>query len=240
MIIDSYENKKKILDDFLASCLMEGVSDEILRKSATNVLGKEVLLDLVFEDGVLDLIDFYIEEKNKEVADKLKKIEGFSDFRIRDKIRAALSLRFEAEKENRDQLRQIFSFYINPKNLCQSGKGLKPSVRILKDCYKVADFIWYEIGDSSTDFNFYTKRVTLSKIIVRCLKVFMKDDEDLSETKKIIDVEIEKVMKFEKRKAKFKAKCENFAKNHFINEKGLVKSPREFIDELPFFRLRKK
>ncbi|MBL6664616.1 MAG: COQ9 family protein [Rickettsiales bacterium] len=236
MVIDSYENKKKILDDFLLSCLMEGVSDAVLKESVRKILGKEVLMDLVFEDGCLDLITFYVEEKNKESSKRLKEIDGFADFRMRDKIRTALNVRFEVEKQNREQLKQIFNFYINPKSFIKSGKGVKPFLRIFRDCFMIADFIWYEIGDSSTDFNFYTKRITLAKIIFRSLSVFMKDGEELSATKKIIDVEIEKVMKFEK----YKAKLKGFLKNSFINEKGLVKTPKECVNELPFFRLRKK
>jgi len=244
MIIDSYENKKKILADFLQSCIFDGFSDETLKNSAKKVLGKETLIELVFENGCLDLIDFYIDEKNKETSKEIKKIEGFANFKIRDKIRTALYLRFESEIESKDQLQQLFTFYANPKNLCKAGKGIKPATRILKDFFKVADFIWYEIGDTSTDFNFYTKRVTLAKIIFRCLTIFIKDDKKLSETKNMIDLEIEKVMIFEKYKAKYKAKFEakfeGLVKNSFINENGLVKSPKEIIGDLPFFRLRKK
>lgn len=236
MIIDSDDNKKKILEDFMQSCVFDGFSDETLRKSAKNILGKEVLLDLIFENGCLDLIDFYIDEKNKELSDKLKMIEGFSELKIRDKIKKALYLRFESEIENKDQLQQLFSFYINPSNLVSAGKGIKPATRIFKDCFKIADFIWYEIGDVSTDFNFYTKRLTLAKIIFRCLKVFMQDEKDMSQTRSIIDIQIEKVMIFEK----YKAKIKSFAKNSFINENGFVKSPKEIISNLPFFRLRKK
>lgn len=235
MIIDSWENKKKILEDVLSSCVFEGFSDETLRGSVRKILGKESLSDLVFENGCMDVVDFYIEVKNKEVSLKIKEIDGFENFRIRDKIKTALYLRFESEIENRDQLQQIFSFYLSPSNLCQSGRGVKPATKIFKDCFKIADFIWYEIGDSSSDFNFYTKRVTLAKIIFRCLKDFMIDDNNLSQTKTLIECEIEKVMTFEKYKAQFKS----FVKNNFINEKGLLKTPKEILSDLPFFRLRK-
>lgn len=237
MVIDSKSNKQKILQDFIKLSEDEGVSDEILAKSAKNTLKKEALIDLVFEDGCLDLIDFYIDEKNNEASQKLKKIKDFSNFKIRDKIRTILYLRFEVEKDNRLFLQNIFSFYINPKNLCLSSKGLKPATKIVKDCYKVADFIWHEINDKSTDLNFYTKRLTLSKIIIRVLKEFIKDQsDDLANTKKLIDSEIDKVMLFEKYKRGFK----DFVKNNFLNEECNIKTPKDFINNLPFFRLRKK
>ena len=54
--------------------------------------------------------------------------------------------------------------------------------------------IWFGINDKSTDFNFYTKRLTLAKIILRTLFVFVKDESaDLMATKKFIDLQIEKL-----------------------------------------------
>ena len=66
------------------------------------------------------------------------------------------------------------------------------------------------------------------------LLVFLKDgDANLSKTKKFIDKEIEKVMKFEK----FKVKTKEMTKNLVLDEKGHIKSPKEIIKNLPFLRL---
>ena len=38
----------------------------------------------------------------------------------------------------------------------------------MKNLYKTVDNMWYLAGDNSTDFNFYTKRLTLALIYVKC------------------------------------------------------------------------
>jgi ubiquinone biosynthesis protein COQ9 len=104
----------------------------------------------------------------------------------------------------------------------------------MRNCFKIADFIWREIRDQSTDFNFYTKRLTLAKIILRSLLVFVKDDsENFTKTKNFIDSQIANVMKFEKRKMQVK----KIVTAAFLNENGGLKSPKEIVKNLPFFRL---
>ena len=237
MIIDSDQNKRKILKEFIKLSELDGVGDDTLNLAIKNILNKENICDLIFEDGCLGLINFYIDEKNNDFKKKLAKIEDFSSFKIRDKIKSALYLRFEIQKKDRYFMQQIFSYYIDPKNLCNLDSRSKPIVKLFKDCYKISDVIWQEIGDRSTDLNFYTKRLILSKIILRCLKTFLNDDgENLSKTKDLISGEINKVMIFEKYKSKFN----KYIKGSFVNDDGSFKSPKDFVDQLPFFRLRKK
>ena len=79
--------------------------------------------------------------------------------------------------------------------------------------------------------------MTLGKIILRTVLVFLKDQsKNLDQTKNFIDSQIEKVMKFEKRKAQIK----KFTSEVFLNEKGELKSPKQIVKKLPFIRLIKK
>jgi ubiquinone biosynthesis protein COQ9 len=138
----------------------------------------------------------------------------------------------------------LINFYLDPKNFTSFEIGARPMIQGLKLSFKIADFIWKNIGDESTDFNFYTKRLTLGKIIFRSLLTFLKDESpDFEKTKKLIDSEIEKVMKFEKRKAqlkKFSTTAKKTCEEFFFDEKGQPKSPKDFLKNLPFFRLIKK
>ena len=234
MLLDSNQTKEKILAEFLPIAAFDGWNQDALLKAISKCEIDEKFADLIFENGCLDLAEFYVESQNKKAAEKIAAIENFAAKKIRDKIRLALYARVEVEKNNQLALQRLGNFYLNPKNFTSLEIGAKPAIQSLKTCYKVADFIWKEINDQSTDFNFYTKRLTLSKIILRSFAVFVKDQSlDFSETKNFIDSQIEKVMKFEKRKMQVKKVFSEV----FLNENGAPKTPKEFVKNLPFFRL---
>lgn len=236
MLLDSVETKEKILAEFLPISAFEGWNKGALLKAISNCGISEKFSDLIFENGCLDLAKFYIQSQNQKSAEKIAKIENFHSKKVRDKIRLALYARVEVEKNNQISLQRLGNFYLNPKNFTKIELGAKPTIHALKACYEISDFIWKEINDQSTDFNFYTKRLTLSKIILRSFLVLTKDQsQDFAETKSFIDYEIEKVMKFEKRKMQAK----KIFNEMFLSENGEIKSPKEFIKNLPFFRLKR-
>jgi len=234
VLLDSLETKQKILEEFLKICAFDGWNKDALLKAVSNCEIDEKFTDLIFENGCLDLAEFYIESQNKKAAQKISEIENFHSKKIRDKIRLALYARFEVEKDHHLALQRLISFYLDAKNFTSLEIGAKPALQGLKSCYKIADFIWKELNDPSTDFNFYTKRLTLSKIILRSLLVFIKDESaNFGKTKNFIDSQIEKVMKFEKCKMQVK----NFVSEAFFNENGTPKTPKQLIKNLPFIRL---
>jgi ubiquinone biosynthesis protein COQ9 len=241
MLFDSPETKHQILAEFLKICPFDGWNNGALLKAMEACGIDENFLSLIFENGCVDLAEFYVESQNQKSAEILENLSGK---KIRDKIRLSLYARFEVEKNHKIALQRLANFYSNPKNFLSFEMGARPMIQGLKSCYKIADFIWKNIADQSTDFNFYTKRLTLGKIIFRTFFVFLKDESDnLQKTKNFIDAEIEKVMKFEKHKAqfrKFSAVTKKTCGEFFLDEKGQPKSPKDFIKNLPFFRLIKK
>jgi ubiquinone biosynthesis protein COQ9 len=241
VLLDSKETKEKILAEFLKVCAFDGWSNDALLKAISNCGIEEKFCNLIFENGCLDVVEFYIETYNQKTA---LIIEKNPQQKIRDKIRFALYARFEVEKDNQLALQRLSNFYLNPKNFTKLEIGARPLLQAFKDCFKISDFIWKSFNDQSTDFNFYTKRLTLAKIILRSFSVFVKDEsENFTQTKNFIDSQIEKVMKFEKFKAQLKNmanKNKTIFKEFFCDEKGSPKSPKELIKNLPFFRLIKK
>jgi ubiquinone biosynthesis protein COQ9 len=241
MLLDSIETKEKILQEFLQIASFEGWNKESLLQALDKCQISRDFCNLVFENDILDLTEFYIISQNQNAQKLVAQIDNFKAEKIRSKIRLSLYARFEVEKDNKIALQRLVNFYLNYKNLLSFKTGPRPLFYALRDCYKIADSIWVGINDQSTDFNFYTKRLTLSKIILRSLFVFVKDeDSDFQKTKNFIDAEIEKVMKFEKLKSQVK-KISNKAQENFcqfiLDEKGSIKSPKELIKKLPFIRL---
>ncbi len=216
MILDSDATRQRVLNEFLKLCAFEGWNDATLKQAVVQSGIEEKFTNIIFVEGCADLVEFYVQSQNEKSIKQLLQQENFAQEKIRNKIKLALYERFEIEKENKLALQRLINFK-------QTAQGLKL-------CYKIADSIWFGINDQSTDFNFYTKRLTLAKIILRALFVFVKDESiDLVATKNFIDLQIEKVMKFEKVKSQVRNACAAL-KN---------KSPKEIIKNLPFFRLMK-
>jgi ubiquinone biosynthesis protein COQ9 len=241
VLLDSIENKNKILAEFVKISAFDGWNKDSLRKALKNCNFDENYGEIIFENGLIELADFYIEQQNLKSAELISQIADFSSEKIRNKIKFFLYARLEVEVNNKMVLQQLFNFYINPKNFLNLELGSKPIASAIKSCYKIADFIWESINDSSTDFNFYTKRLTLAKIILRSFFIFLKDEsKNFIQTRKFIDSQIEKVMNFEQ----FKRKIKNFieaskenSKEILLDENNNLKSFKEIFSNLPFIRL---
>lgn len=226
MLIDDVNNKRKILAKFLENAVFDGVNERVLEKSMQECGFDVKFKDLIFENGVLSLIDFQIEEIVSKMQENVKNQVDFVNFKVRDKIKFCLYDIFEQQEVQKDAVSRFREFYLSAK----APYGIKNAL-------KFSDAIWIAIADKSTDFNYYSKRIILAKIIIRSFFVFIKSD--LDQVKTFIDQEIEKVMKFEKFKAKFKEfSCKKADFGEKLAEFGQkVKNPKDFVKNLPFIRL---
>jgi len=68
--------------------------------------------------------------------------------------------------------------------------------------FRTADAIWRGIGDTSSDFNYYTKRLLLAGVVTSTMLYWFSDEsEDGQPTWDFLDRRIENVMSIEKAKA---------------------------------------
>jgi ubiquinone biosynthesis protein COQ9 len=81
----------------------------------------------------------------------------------------------------------------------------------LKLLYQTVDAMWRAAGDTSTDFNFYTKRAILGGVYsATLLRWFNDTSEDEGETHTFLDARIENVMQFEKFKAELRERTKDW------------------------------
>jgi len=246
VIIDSFENKEKILLSFLEIARLEGWNENSLTLSFKQNEIDVKYLSIIFPNLLFSLNEFHVEYFNSLATKQILSITDFDNLRVRDKIKELIFHRFYVEKNHRIALKRMVNYYSNPKNFVQFGIGFKPILFALKLCYKIADSAWYAIGDNAVDFNFYSKRFILAKVIMRCFFVFLNDEDDLRKTKEILEKNIEKIMTFNKFKQNLKERATKQSvdfKQHFesffINEDMKPKSPKEILKSLPFIRLLK-
>lgn len=221
-LIDSDQNKEKILKNFLKICKNDGCNENSLKKSIKEAGFDEKLQEIIFENGVLDLIAFYFDSLDHKILAKVKK-QSLSNLGISGKIQKLVAMKLELIAQDYEFFLQIAKYLRN----CQNLKF------ILKNSYQFADLIWYEIGDKSTDYNFYSKRLLLSKIYLKTLIFFTKNPE-ISEVKQYFEQQIAKILQFAKIKNNICDKLNNIfdLKNH-LNPEFIKNNFRN----LPFIRL---
>jgi ubiquinone biosynthesis protein COQ9 len=137
------------------------------------------------------MIDRYIEEVDRALAAHFTP-RRMAGMKIREKIRALIWRRLEIMGPAREAIRRALAILAMPHNLPLA----------LRAGWRSADHMWRIAGDSSTDFNHYTKRMTLGAVYGSTLLVWLDDEsEGWSETAAFLDRRIDDVMKIEKLKA---------------------------------------
>ena len=140
------------------------------------------------------MIDVYIREVDRGLEAWFTP-ERLSKLRIREKIRALIWRRLEIMAPAREAVRRALAILAMPQNI--------PLALCIS--WRTADLMWRIAGDTSTDFNHYTKRMTLGAVYGSTLLVWLDDkSEGWADTAAFLDRRIDDVMKFEKLKAEWR------------------------------------
>jgi ubiquinone biosynthesis protein COQ9 len=144
------------------------------------------------------LIDCYIQEVDRALEAWFTP-ERLQGLKIREKIRSLVWRRLEIMGPAREAVRRALAILAMPQNL---PLGVRIS-------WRSADLMWRIAGDTSTDFNHYTKRMTLGAVYGTTLLTWLDDDsEGWQDTAAFLDRRIDDVMKFEKWKAEWRGSSE--------------------------------
>lgn len=167
--------------------------------AAANEIGVDPdVAALAVKGNAMALIDAWIDGIDLELARRLPP-EKLNAMKIRARITALLATRMEIMAPDREALRRAMAIMAMPQNLAKATKiG-----------WRSADRMWRLAGDTASDFNHYTKRMTLSAVYGSLLVVFVNDDsENFADSRAFLDRRIDNVMQFEKVKAQAKARQE--------------------------------
>ena len=167
--------------------------------SAAGQLGVDpVQARLAFPKDQAAMIDCYIQEVDRALEASFTP-EQLAGMKIRERIRALVWRRLEIMGGAREAIRRALAILAMPQNV---PLGFRIS-------WRTADLMWRLAGDTSTDFNHYTKRMTLGAVYASTLLAWLDDQsEGWSETAAFLDRRIGDVMKFEKWKAEWRGSGE--------------------------------
>jgi len=174
--------------------------------SAAGQLGTDpVQARLAMPKTQAGMIDTYIQEVDRalEAWFTPKRLEKL---KIREKIRGLIWRRLEIMGPAREAIRRGLAILAMPQNLPLA----------LRISWRSADLMWRIAGDTSTDFNHYTKRMTLGAVYGSTLLVWLNDQsEGWADTAAFLDRRIDDVMKFEKLKADWRG-SEHLSVSRFL------------------------
>lgn len=187
--------RDRLADAFMAEAAFDGWTRAALAASGRALDLPAGEADRLFPGGPLQALAYVSERADRRTVEDMEK-EGITALKIRDRIRSAVRIRLERHAGLREAARRALSTLSLPLNA-----GLA-----LKLLYKTVDAMWYAAGDSSTDFNFYTKRATLAGVYSSTLLYWLNDRSPGAEaTWAFLDRRIDDVMKFEKLKGRVRS-----------------------------------
>lgn len=129
-----------------------------------------------------------------EMAEKLAE-EDLSALKFRERIIRAVRIRIEIAARDREGLRRAVTLFALPIHAAEGARLI----------WGTADLIWTTLGDTSRDYNWYSKRAILSGVYSSTLLYRLGDDsEGAVATWNFLDRRIEDVMQFEKVKAQLR------------------------------------
>ena len=144
---------------------------------------------LAAPNGVADILEAFGKRAARAAGEALTTPEA-ATLKVREKVRAGVKGWLAALGAHKAAVKRAAA---TPANLLTGPKGL----------WAAADAIWSALGDKSTDYNWYTKRMTLSAVLASTLAAWMGTDDE-AQVDEFLDRRIENVMQFEKLKAQAK------------------------------------
>ena len=144
------------------------------------------------------MIDTYIQEVDRALEAWFTP-QRMAKMKIREKIRSLIWHRLEIMGPAREAVRRALAILAMPQNIPLA----------LRTGWQSADLMWRIAGDTSTDFNHYTKRMTLGAVYGSTLIAWLDDQsEGWADTAAFLDRRIDNVMSFEKWKAGWRGSSE--------------------------------
>ena len=184
--------RSRLLQAALPHVPFDGWSEATLTAAITDSQTPPALARALFPRGGIDMALAYHAAGDQQLRDTLAATD-LASLRFRDRIATAIRLRLQLA--DRECVRRGAALFALPQHLAAGSRAI----------WATSDTIWTALGDSATDLNWYTKRVSVSAVYGATLLFWLNDDSLYQQaTWDFLDRRIENVMSFEKTKARFR------------------------------------
>ncbi len=192
--------REAVLLAALPHAAFDGFTDMVLQKAGAEAGLVKADVARLFEEGPISLVEYFSTWADAEMERRLAEMD-LKSMKIRERIAAAVKTRLAILKPHKEAARRAAALLSLPMHAALGAKLV----------YRTVDAMWRAAGDTSTDFNFYTKRGILAGVYgATAMRWFNDTSEDEKPTEQFLADRIENVMQFEKFKAKAKEALSNF------------------------------
>lgn len=182
--------KEQLLDAALIHVPFDGWSDATFNAAIQDSDVEDTVARAVCPRGAVDLAVAYHHRGDAQMVAAFE-AEDTSGMRYRDKVARAVRLRLEV-CEDKEAVRRGTTLFALPIYAPDGAKLI----------WGTADHIWNALGDTSDDFNWYSKRATLSGVYSSTVLFWLGDTSDgHADTWAFLDRRIDNVMQIEKLKS---------------------------------------
>ena len=212
-------------DGWTWEAMEQGAIDIGYQKKKTSSERIKIFKDL-FKNGSIDFIDIFSEMIDLEVKENYNLIEPKPE-RVPEKIKKIIMIRLNLCQKYKEAVRSSISLSAIPVNT-------KISLNIL---YRTCNSMWRIVGDKSTDFSFYTRRISLAAVYTTTLLFWLNDKSNNNiETEFFLDRRLKDISKVSSLKRPF-SDLRKFA-NNFNGLKNTIniKSAFSFLKKISKFK----
>lgn len=184
----SDEMRDEILLAALSHVPFDGWGETALARGAEDAGYDTATAQRLFPGGAVAMITAHNRYADRIMLEELAR-RDLDAMKVRDRIITAVRVRLEQNAPHREAVRRGMTTLALPQNAAVATKLL----------YKTVDAMWYAAGDTSTDYNFYTKRMLLAGVYSTTLMCWLNDNSDeFSTTWTFLDRRVANVMKVPK------------------------------------------
>ncbi len=179
------ETRDKLCAAALAHVPFDGWTGRALRAGAADLGLDPACAANAFPGGPAELLEAFSTEMDRRMLAELE-ARDLEAMKHRQRIATAVRARLELLAPHREAVRRGLSFLALPKHAVLGATCL----------YRSVDAIWHAAGDTSTDYNFYTKRLLLAGVYSATLLFWLNDEsEDFSATWAFLDRRLAEVIR---------------------------------------------
>ncbi|MSO93635.1 MAG: COQ9 family protein [Rhodospirillales bacterium] len=164
---DMEDARDRILAATLRHVPFEGWTRAALAEGVKDAGLSDDMALRTFPAGIPELVEHYGEFSNRRMLAALPETK-LAQLRVRDRVAVAVRTRIGQAAPHREAVRRLMAYLALPQNAPLAARL----------AYRMANAVWYAAGDTSVDFNFYTKRALLAGVYTSTLLYWLQDEGD--------------------------------------------------------------
>lgn len=176
------DRTQSILLKLLPLVAKQGWTEHALQQAGQAAGETPQAMKILFPRGMTSAISAWQQMLDAQTIQRIH-ITGWQSERTRDKIAQGVWTRLELIGEHRDAFQQA------------TKQRLWRPATVMKDLWHSADALWTLAGDTATDYNRYTKRALLSKVLFKTTLSYMGDTSaGYQDTRNYLTQQIEQII----------------------------------------------